>query len=345
MILLKEAEMPSRPTRIFRWNLNILAKLIIRVLENHWDFILAIEGKRGVGKSTLAYQLCRRLRRVPERKKGTFVFSPNKDILYTQKEVLRAINMRYKSVVFCDEMVATAFNRDFYLENQKKLIKAINMRRDRYNFIILCIPSFAVLDTQIKQLVKMRISVTKRGYAIIQTPIKSIYSKDIWDSVTNEAIEKTWTTKGVNKPKYSRLSTFRGIMKFPDLPPKHRELYEQIKERQRNQIVLDEMEKDEGSEKGITNKALARQLTIALENGIIKTRNEFDKMCLALGNKPSIMTQEVRTYNRDRGIDIKIKDYFDRWNLDGTEAYKPEEKKKQQTISPNNVIPLVLRED
>jgi hypothetical protein len=191
----------------------------------------------------------------------------------------------------------------------------------------------------------MRITVVKRGYAIIHTPIKSIYSKDVWDSVNNERTERDWVTRGVHKPKYSRLSTFRGVIKFPDLSPIQRDRYERIKIEKRNQIILEEVEGKNSAERGFSNIALARQLATAMENGMIKTRQEFDKMCIVLGTKPSTMTVEVRNYNRDRGIDMKMKDYFDRWNLDGTEIYKLEEPKKKQTISPDNFIPAVLREN
>jgi hypothetical protein len=89
----------------------------------------------------------------------------------------------------------------------------------------------------------MRISVIRRGLAIVHTPVKSIYSKDIWDTAHNEKIEREWLKGNSSKPKYSRLTTFRGFLKFPDLTEKQRTLYEKLKFEKRNQLMVEDEEK------------------------------------------------------------------------------------------------------
>lgn len=295
--------------KVFKWNPTILSKLIIRTVNNKFDFNLCVSGLRGTGKSTLCYQLARRIQTCPERIKGTYTFNPKKDILYTQKDVLKAMNERWSSIIFCDEAIAVAFNRDFYMEDQKKIIKVMNMSRDHQNIIFFCIPNFTTLDTQMKGMMKMRIHTIRRGYGIVQTPVKSIYSRDSWDNSNNEKIEREWSERGL-KPKYQRLTTFRGVIKFKDLPPQHRQLYEEIKFLRRNQILIEEEEKENAKQKRILLTPIARQIAVALEEGNIKSREEFDKFAIVLGASPVDMVRRVREFNRERGVTTKLNDYF-----------------------------------
>lgn len=333
--------MPFRQQQIFSWNLNLLAKLIIATVNNRYDFLIAISGKTGVGKSTLVYNLFRRLQRCEDRPKGQYIFNPQRDILYSQRDVLDAMNKKWKGLIFCDEMIAVAFNRDFYLDDQKRIIKSINMNRDHCNVVAMAVPTFSTLDTQMKGRIKLRIDVIRRGLAVVQTPIKSIYARDIWDTQNNEKIEREWALKNTARPQYQRLTTFRGFLTFPDLSPKHREIYEQIKIDKRNQILREEEEKEKMKKGGfIGQKALAMQLADSLEKGNIKTRADFDKACLILGQKPTEMINSVRTYNRDRGVDIKFRDYLKKWSQGDDPDYQDEPKKKRryETID----IPKIL---
>ena len=116
--------------------------------------------------STLAVQISNKVYRSKVRVNNTYVFKPIEDLIYKQTDFLEAVLKRWRDTFIIDEAINVVFNRDFYNDNQKKIIKGLNMNRDHYNLIILCVPSFANMDTQIKQLCKMRITVVKRGYAI-----------------------------------------------------------------------------------------------------------------------------------------------------------------------------------
>ena len=300
----------NKPRMIYRWNIAIICELIRRVLEQKFDCFIIIEGRRGLGKSTLAYVLCNRLlngREIAGRQRGEWAFKPNRDIIYSQNDFLKAINHKWKGIVFADEMVATAFNRDFFSESQKKIIKAINMNRDHQNLIIACIPQFAVLDNQIKNLCRIRITVLKRGFAIIHTPNKTIYTRDIWDSATNEKIERSWMAgNGAIRPKYSRLTTFRGVFKFPDLTPNQREIYEQIKVNKRNIILIEEEQKaldEKGSEE---NKNWIKELKQRLELGEFKTIQEFNSACIVANKKPSRIRTQINLMFSDENKPYRV---------------------------------------
>ena len=206
---------------------------------NKFDVFMVIEGRRGLGKSTLGYKLMVLVKREMKRRKVQgYKFLPRRDLLYERKEVLQFFHKRKHSGI-ADEMINVSFNRDFYNEDQKDLIKMINMNRDHNNFFIACVPQFKVLDSQIKNLASMKITVVRRGVSIIHMPNKTIYSPDIWDERVNEKIERDWLKGGVRNPKYSRLTTFRGFLKFPKLTDAQEEKYQEIKDHKRNIIAQD----------------------------------------------------------------------------------------------------------
>lgn len=282
-------------TPVFRWSIGRIAKLIEEMQQNKFDCFIVIEGNRGLGKSTLAYHLINRV--------GTHKFNPKKDILYKRKEVIDFFNDRWYSSGWADEMINVTFNRDFYDMDQKKLVKIMNMNRDHCNLFIACVPQFQTLDNQIKNLCKIRITVVRRGLAIVQTQNRSIYSTDRWDTGINEKIERNWLKSGVSKPRYSRLTTFRGILPFGDLTPKQREEYEEIKRNKRNEIKQ-EQEAEEQSGRP------ADRLYALLREGKIGTRQMFDNMCLAMGLKPLNVMQNIRIRMRNEGDNTKFQDFF-----------------------------------
>lgn len=280
---------------VFRWSIGRLCKLIEEMQTNKFDVIIIIEGNRGLGKSTLAYHIANRVK--------THSFSPKKDIMYKRKEIIDAFNNRWHSTFWADEMINVSFNRDFYDQDQKKLIKIINMNRDHCNLFIACVPQFQTLDNQIKNLCKIRITVVRRGLAIVQTQNRSIYSTDRWDSGVNEKIEREWLKNGISKPRYARLTTFRGIMNFGDLTPNQRAEYEEIKRAKRNEIKQEQEAEDQSNRP-------ADRLYALLRDGKIGTRQMFDNMCLAMGLKPLNVMQNIRIRMRNEGDNTKFQDFF-----------------------------------
>jgi len=262
-------------TRIQKWRFNKLVQVIVASLLNKYDFFMVIEGGTGIGKSTLAYHIghkvaleFKRLYKLDHdtveyyyervgRKAGlteeefvdkllrlkeadAYRFSPKKCLIYTQEEMQNAL-ASWNSMSIPDEMINITFNRDFYSEKQKDIIKMLNMFRDHENLSICCVPLFQNLDTQIKNLTKMKITVKKRGIAIIHTPNNVIYCRDKWDSATNEKIERVWVTKKLVRPNYAQLTTFRGLVKFPKLTKRQEQLYQQVKNDKRAVVLRDDM--------------------------------------------------------------------------------------------------------
>lgn len=213
-----------------------IATLIKKCQANKFDAIIVIDGRRGLGKSTLAYKIAAKI--------GGF--RPKKDICFTREDVCKQLATKKNGIIFADEMINVTYNRDFYSEEQKQLIKMLNMYRDSCNVLIACVPNFYDLDKQFRSLCKIRLNVVRRGFAVIHTQNKSSYSTDVWQMALNEKIEKRWQERRVKNPQYSRLTTYRGVIRYGDLKASSRAKYEAIKQEKRNVIFeygIDEEDK------------------------------------------------------------------------------------------------------
>ena len=234
------------------WTIERLVKMFKKWQENEFDGIVVLDGNRGIGKSTLAYKLCSRFDD----------FKPERDIVFSRDDVINAFAKKRKGIIFADEVINVVYNRDFFAEDQKKLLKMINMYRDHCNILICCVPNFYDLDKQFRQLVKLRINVIKRKQAVLHSKNLSSFSTDKWDMKINESIEQTWLKSGISKPQYQRLTTFRGMIFYQKLSEAQEKLYKRIKdekrvhllENEKNNKPIDKWDKIyDDYKKGITN--------------------------------------------------------------------------------------------
>ncbi len=221
--------------KIIRWTMRSICNMFKDRLNNNFDCVVFIDGNRGLGKSTLAYRIAAIVKGRRLKDPGSSNFDPWKDIVYSRVDVMKALATKKRDVIFADEMVNVAYRRDFYVQDQKTLLKMLNMYRDSENLFLGCIPDFLILDKHIQQLVALRITVVRRGVAILHGPIRSLYKSDPWDIDNNRKIEMKWGSK----PKYKQLSTFLGILTFSDMTPGQREQYELVKQDKRNQLLTD----------------------------------------------------------------------------------------------------------
>jgi hypothetical protein len=326
--------------KVLQWSFDRIVKMIVAILLNKFDGVIVIEGNRGLGKSTLAYLLARAVSREfrklyrfdrevvmfyydkVKKPKGVsledfvkqimklkearaYYFNPTKCLLYQRHEVIKFFHRR-NGVGIADEMINVTFNRDFYNEEQKDLIKMINMNRDHSNLFIPCVPLFQNLDSQMKNLCKIRLTVVRRGVVVIQTPNRTIYSKDKWDQATNEKIEKEWIKKGIQNPHYAKLTTFRGIARFPPLTAKQEDIYQQIKDEKRNIVAREQMGIiDDEEQKDDYDKALE-----ILEAGRIRNAQVLDGMAMSAGKDPEAFKRTMVNRLKRVGKPHRLSEYY-----------------------------------
>ena len=296
---------------IYQWTINTIADLLVKTTALKFDGLVCLEARRGLGKSTLAFHISRAVNRHPNRVKGTYHFIPERDIIFTQQDMLNAILKRWYSTYISDEAILVAFNRDSQNNNQKKIIKALTSNRDHRNIIFLCLPSMSSLDKSVRNMVKLKITIIKRGLAVIQTPQKTIYNPDPWDTYNNEKIERKWIDNG-SKPNYTKLTTFRGFLKFPALTEKQEELYQRIKVDKRNQIMTQEEEEElSGSDnplKLIKTSVIADKVIQMIATGEINDRSQFELICKMNDKAPRTMMENINKILKDQGQDFRFKD-------------------------------------
>lgn len=329
---------------ILKWKFHKLIKLIVATLLNKYDFFMVIEGGTGIGKSTLAFHIASKVASefhklfllredVVEyyyerigRKQGlteeefvakilkykddkAYKFHPSKALIYTQDELQRSL-AGWHGISIPDEMINITFNRDFYSEKQKDIIKMLNMFRDHENLTIACVPQFQNLDNQIKNLTKMKITVKKRGVAIIHTPNQTVYCKDKWDQATNEKIEREWIIKKIMHPNYSKLTTFRGLIKFPPLTRKQEAMYQLIKNDKRSVVLKDEMHIEMKDKSDPFEKVMERLLA-----GGIRNSTELQGIAFAIGIKYNNLRDKIVRRLKELNKPYEIQQHY--WDKKG----------------------------
>lgn len=328
-------------------------QMITAIILNKFDCFITIEGSTGIGKSTLAWHISsglsrefKRLYRLNEdvieyyyervikkqglsieefllkilemKKNKAYYFNPYHDLVYSQDEMQQAL-ASWNKIMIPDEMINVTFNRDFFSQKQKDIVKMINMFRDHQNIIVACVPYFHTLDNQIKNLCKIKITIKKRGLAIIHLPNKTIYCKDKWDSATNENIERDWIMKKIQNPNYAKLTTFRGLMKFPPLNKAQEEIYQDIKNKKRARILKDEMGIDIKEEKdayemvidrllkgGVKNMQLIEGIAIANNEDVGTFKNKIRKRLIDMGKNPMLSAYFYDKRARNKGEEASI---------------------------------------
>jgi hypothetical protein len=325
--------------KIIKWTFNNLIYLIVATLLNKYDFFMVIEGGTGTGKSTLAFHIAskvaqefRRLYHLNEerveyyyervgRKMGwteeefvnkllllkenkEYKFHPAHALIYTQDELQRSL-AKWHNISIPDELINITFNRDFFSEKQKDIIKMLNMFRDHENLTVACVPQFQVLDNQVKNLCKMKITVKKRGVAIIHTPNSTIYCKDKWDQATNEKIERGWIMKKIIHPDYSKLTTFRGLVRFPPLSRKQEAMYQEIKNQKRATVLKDDMHIKLDAKDDPFEKILSTLIKGGIKNGLV-----LEGFAMGLGLTGDQIRSRLTTALKKRGLAYNIRNYY-----------------------------------
>jgi len=292
--------------KVLRWSMAKVVWMMVKILQNKFDCFVIIEGNRGLGKSTLAIHLARQVSR-EFKKMGSsdYKFHWDRSLIYTKKETKTFLH-KWRTTGIADELINVTFNRDFYNEEQKDIIKMINMNRDHCNLFLACVPQFQALDNQIKNLCKIKITVVRRGLCIIQTPNRTIYVRDKWDQASNEKIERGWLQKGITNPAYSKLTTFRGLMKFPKLHPTAEAKYQAVKDRKRNLIAQEDMGIGEEKEK----KDPIAETVQRLKEGRIRNVIYMDGLAMGYGIEVNSFKKRVANVLKKEGISSKFTDYY-----------------------------------
>mgnify|MGYP001586040676 CR=1 FL=1 len=295
------------------WGIKELAEIIKKRIDNKYDCIIVFDGRRGSGKSTGALKIAYCFDE----------FKLKRDVVFSREDVLQSLSNKKRGIIIADEVINVIYNREHFLEDQKKLLKYLNMYRDSQNVFIACVPNWSDLDPQFKRLVSIRINVIRRGLAVLHLPNLTTYSGDPWDTNSNEKIERLWHKKNLFKPRYHKLTTFKGFIRYGALTPNVATVYEKVKEEKRNILILSDNNKDKNLK---TNPYL--EIYEGLKSGKII---------------PSQLTEIAREKNMAlNSILLRVKEYARFDKADATLLLSPPESSKKYNNS-DKIVSMVIK--
>ena len=324
--------------RLIVWTLKDIRACIEKMTspEVKFDCNIFIEGNRGLGKSTLGYKILYGLKiEVP--------FSPRRDLVYSRDDTLRHLASKINGCIMSDEMINVAYKRDFYQEQQKDLLKGFDMYRDSRNVFVGCIPKFIDLDVKIQKVCKLRLSVIRRGVALVQMQLPSIYSNDPWDVRNNQKTESKWALKGTRNPRYSQLTTCKGILYFGDLTPKQREEYDAIKTEKRNHVFAKYQDESMNMD---PDQMFMNNTLKEMKAGNINPE-AFDLLCKIGGRNNHTIRRKINDKLKEEGNKNRWKDYClsdkarskrDKMGFEMPEETPKEEIPEQEAISKEDKV-------
>jgi len=218
-----------------------LANIIRKRQRDDWDCVIAITGIEGVGKTTEAWDLSRKVDRKFNLAKN-FIFSPK------TQEAIKQIKALYQyGAVVMDEGIKMAYKLDWQSKAQRLLNKVYTLNRNENKVTIICIPNFLDLSKFFRDhRVYIWIHVYSRGKAVAFIRADNPYSSDIWQLDKNnrnfiKAGRKVLLDADKRLEVFQKGTNFLMRLEFPDMPPKVKALYKELK----NKYKYDDLEDEE----------------------------------------------------------------------------------------------------
>lgn len=305
-------------TNLLKWTIKNLVEVIEGCVQNDFDVIVFVEGNRGLGKSTLLYKIGTRLN-----SRGIVKFNPRKHITYSREDAIKLLATCRRTFILPDEMINVAYGRDFYEQDQKVLLKGLNMYRDSCNVFAGAIPKFIDLDIQMKRLCKIRITVIRRGIAIIQTQLRGINREDPWDTKHNLKIELKNYKKSAP---FGKLTTAKGILYFTDLSESQKKEYQSIKREKRNKVYNRDNDLDiEDPREQLYNRLIEEIINFKI------TQKEFETTCRMTGTSIKSARNQLNERLKNKGLNERLQHFFKE-----TEKKRLDKKKSKKMIIRSN---------
>ena len=272
------------------------------------DYFIAFVGAPGSSKSAGAYKFCHKIGAFDVVENGETIhagdYKPERDMVYLREDMHNLMKDRKLGIIHADELIRSAYNRDFASKEQKELVKMWNMYRSNRNVLAGCIPFFYDLDPDLRNLVDMRIDMVRRGVGIVHMRSNNFFSNDVWDTAYNKKIEESWKSKGKTKPNYWKLTTFRGIVYFGPLHPAEEIKYERIRD-EKKKIA----EQKDGPAAGKDKPDFIANLISLGKMGRL-SRQDIETMAPQNGYKYSQLLRYVNERLKDMGEDVTFSKLF-----------------------------------
>jgi hypothetical protein len=259
-----------------------VAKVFLLTTLEDFDVVAAATGPKGVGKSSLAIQISRKILEFQDKK-----FEPERHVAYLYEDVINKINeLDEREPLIIDEAVNVAMSEDWNKIESKYLKKVFAKLRVRHLIVFLCIPEFSWLDKKYREgMVNFWLFVPTRGFFILFAPKIFTAKEDKWELDRLEGILKGINYSDIVKKKEltknleSRISTLPTHLTLGAFEPVPKDIYEKYlelrkqaidKSSEQGEVLKIEASKipliikiNEMKNLGITNKEIAKQLGLS----------------------------------------------------------------------------------
>ena len=244
-----------------------IAREIRRGLRDDFDYVAALTGREGVGKTTLEIILCILV-------DPKFKMEKQLSLLPTTGEIKRIFRrVRQYGAMGIDEAIKILHKQDWYNVLQRILVQLYATERFQNKATFLCIPRFKDLNEHFRNhRVGCWFDVVDRGIAFVKVPVPVPYFADPW-LMDDMAKKYNWLLK-IKKGSQITIEDMQRIEKknpchvdtiyFPDMPKQIKELYLRLRDEARQKerhMQYEEVPKDK------VRKALALTILKEKEQG------------------------------------------------------------------------------
>lgn len=218
------------------YELEKFVDFVKKIQDQDLDVLIAVDGMKGVGKSTLALQLARHyLKKYWNYTDSDFKKNLHKFIAYDNMDVLNKIeNAEDGQPLVCDEAVRFALAEDWMKQESKEIKKMFTQMRTKHLFVIFCIPDFFWIDKKYMLMVTAWIHVYARGRSVIFFPDQRIGVEDRWHRKEFKRLLKVPVFMFDNPEKIQkackRHPNFFDFLSFPPLPQDIYQDYKKVRD-------------------------------------------------------------------------------------------------------------------
>jgi hypothetical protein len=223
-----------------------LSRAVKKGLRDDFDWVCAIVGTEGVGKSSLLIILGALI-------DMGFILERNLSLLPSTGEIQRKFKKLKKyGVLGLDEAIKALHKQDWYNDMQKALVHMYATERFQNKATLMAIPRFYDLNENFRNhRVNCRINVAERGRALVYIKVDVEYFRDPWfmdemEKIYRRVLRKKKVTELTFEDKVQiekrNNPSFLDDIEFPDLPEQVKEVYINAKVESRKKEDKDNIE-------------------------------------------------------------------------------------------------------
>lgn len=272
-----------------------ISKIAKKYQNKDYDFVVAISGFTGRGKSVLANKIAKH----GNGKHHDFL----KHNIYSKKDFYESLkNFPEKSFINVDEAINVLFRREFYRGDQIAIVKLLDRVRFKKHCIILSLPVFWDIDKKVLPRINIWIYVDKRGTGYIFQRDENPFTTDPWHRKQNEKLLSKWS--GGEHP--YKCPNYLDSIKFSDLDPDDKKIYLEVQAKKKLEATDDDPF-DEVMKRKIRKEAVnesLRLLSVLKQNKILR-KGYHQVVAEYLGIKEDSVMKKIR---RLKDQDKKKKD-------------------------------------